>query len=131
MEELKRWSFYRAVLAEFVATLLFLYVLVATVIGYKRQTSPSDGVGTLGISWVVGGMIFVLVYCTADISVTLGLFAARKVLLVRAVLYMVAQCLGAILDAGLAKSVMKHHYDALGVGVTKHMFTSCPVWMRF
>ena len=68
MEEFKSWSFYRALLAEFVATLLFLYILVATVIGHKKQTGPCDGVGPLGIAWAVGGMIFVLVYCTAGIS---------------------------------------------------------------
>nr|BAJ96400.1 predicted protein [Hordeum vulgare subsp. vulgare] len=33
--ELTRWSLYRAVIAEFVATLIFLYVSLATVIGYK------------------------------------------------------------------------------------------------
>jgi len=68
MDELKRWSFYRAVIAEFVATLLFLYVTIATVIGHKKQTGPCDGVGLLGIAWAFGGMIFILVYCTAGIS---------------------------------------------------------------
>ncbi|ONM21057.1 Aquaporin PIP2-2 [Zea mays] len=105
--ELGSWSLYRAVIAEFIATLLFLYVTVATVIGYKHQTDASasgagadaacGGVGVLGIAWAFGGMIFVLVYCTAGISgghinpaVTFGLFLARKVSLVRALLYMVA-----------------------------------------
>ncbi|VAH49796.1 unnamed protein product [Triticum turgidum subsp. durum] len=32
-EELTKWSLYRAVIAEFVATLLFLYITVATIIG--------------------------------------------------------------------------------------------------
>ena len=68
MAELGKWSFYRALIAEFVATLLFLYVTVATVIGHKKQTGPCDGVGLLGIAWAFGGMIFVLVYCTAGIS---------------------------------------------------------------
>jgi aquaporin PIP len=40
-DELCRWSLYRAVIAEFVATLLFLYVTVATVIGYKHQTDAA------------------------------------------------------------------------------------------
>lgn len=69
--ELKLWSFYRAVIAEFIATLLFLYVTVATVIGHKEQQNaggPCGGVGLLGIAWAFGGMIFVLVYCTAGIS---------------------------------------------------------------
>lgn len=72
--ELRKWSFYRALIAEFVATLLFLYVAVLTVIGYNSQTDPAHGgdacggVGILGIAWAFGGMIFVLVYCTAGIS---------------------------------------------------------------
>ncbi|CAI0546878.1 unnamed protein product [Linum tenue] len=43
--EIKLWSFYRALIAEFIATLLFLYVTVATVIGHKKQTDPFCGVG--------------------------------------------------------------------------------------
>lgn len=72
--ELTKWSFYRAIIAEFIATLLFLYITVLTVIGYKSQTDPAlngvdcGGVGILGIAWAFGGMIFILVYCTAGIS---------------------------------------------------------------
>ncbi|KAK4761358.1 hypothetical protein SAY87_006251 [Trapa incisa] len=124
--ELKLWSFYRALIAEFVATLLFLYVTVATVIGHKKQTEPCDGVGLLGIAWAFGGMIFILVYCTAGISgghinpaVTFGLFLARKVSLVRAVAYMVAQCLGAISGVGLVKAFMKHPYNSLEGGTNR------------
>uniref|UniRef100_A0A0E0Q7M3 Aquaporin n=1 Tax=Oryza rufipogon TaxID=4529 RepID=A0A0E0Q7M3_ORYRU len=116
VDELGKWSLYRALIAEFVATLLFLYVTVATVIGYKHQTDAAvngadaacGGVGVLGIAWAFGGMIFILVYCTAGVSgghinpaVTLGLFLARKVSLVRALLYMAAQCLGAICGVAL------------------------------
>ncbi|KAK0581969.1 hypothetical protein LWI29_020010 [Acer saccharum] len=68
MAGLKLWSFYRALIAEFIATLLFLYLTVATVIGHSKQKDPCDGVGLLGIAWAFGGMIFILVYCTAGIS---------------------------------------------------------------
>ena len=73
-DELTQWSLYRAIIAEFIATLLFLYITVLTVIGYKSQTDTTKngdgcgGVGILGIAWAFGGMIFVLVYCTAGIS---------------------------------------------------------------
>lgn len=73
-KEFSQWSFYRAIIAEFVATLLFLYIIVLTVTGHASRTDPANGgqpcagVGILGISWAVGGMIFVLVYCTAGIS---------------------------------------------------------------
>ncbi|CAA7391434.1 unnamed protein product [Spirodela intermedia] len=121
--ELRLWSFYRALIAEFIATLLFLYVTVATVIGHLKQTEACGGVGVLGIAWAFGGMIFVLVYCTAGISgghinpaVTFGLFLARKVSLLRAFLYMVVQCLGAICGVGLVKAFMKSPYNSLGGG---------------
>ncbi|XP_048446593.1 probable aquaporin PIP2-5 [Pyrus x bretschneideri] len=123
--EFAKWSFYRALIAEFVATLLFLYVTVLTVIGYKSQSEldACGGVGILGIAWAFGGMIFVLVYCTAGISgghinpaVTFGLFLARKVSLVRAVLYMVAQSLGAIAGVGLVKALQKSYYIKYGGG---------------
>ncbi|KAL9241238.1 hypothetical protein vseg_015369 [Gypsophila vaccaria] len=132
VDELKKWSFYRAIIAEFVATLLFLYITVLTVIGYKSQTDLNaggdqcGGVGILGIAWAFGGMIFVLVYCTAGISgghinpaVTFGLFLARKVSLIRAFLYMVAQCLGAICGVGLVKAFQKAHYVRYGGGANE------------
>lgn len=46
-------------------------------------------------------------------AVTFGLFLARKVSLIRALAYMIAQCLGAICGVGLVKAVMKHFYDSL------------------
>ncbi|XP_057448986.1 aquaporin PIP2-7-like [Lotus japonicus] len=122
-EELTKWSFYRALIAEFIATLLFLYVTVLTVIGHSRLNSadPCDGAGILGIAWAFGGMIFILVYCTAGISgghinpaVTFGLFIGRKVSLIRALLYIVAQCLGAISGVGLAKAFQKSFYNRYG-----------------
>jgi len=131
-EELTKWSFYRAIIAEFVATLLFLYVTVLTVIGYKSQVDPAHspdqcgGVGILGIAWAFGGMIFVLVYCTAGISgghinpaVTFGLFLARKVTLPRAFMYIVAQCLGAICGCGLVKAFQKTYYTTYGGGANE------------
>ncbi|XP_047321852.1 aquaporin PIP2-7 [Impatiens glandulifera] len=128
--ELTQWSFYRAVIAEFIATLLFLYITVLTVIGYKSQTDPlkpgtneCDGVGILGIAWAFGGMIFILVYCTAGISgghinpaVTFGLFLARKVSLVRALMYMIAQSAGAICGVGLVKAFQSSYYVKYGGG---------------
>ncbi|KAM0863700.1 hypothetical protein ACQ4PT_044407 [Festuca glaucescens] len=133
-EELTKWSLYRAVIAEFVATLLFLYIAVATVIGYKHQSDPTvnttdaacSGVGILGIAWAFGGMIFVLVYCTAGVSgghinpaVTFGLFLARKVSLIRALLYIIAQCLGAICGVGLVKGFQSAYYVRYGGGANE------------
>ncbi|GLJ53392.1 hypothetical protein SUGI_1138690 [Cryptomeria japonica] len=128
MEEFRQWSFYRAILAEFVATLLFLYVTVATVIGHVHSNGQSlcGGVGVMGIAWAFGGMIFVLVYCTAGISgghinpaVTFGLLIARKVSGNRAVLYMVAQCLGAMCGVAIVRALQSTYYVTGGGGANK------------
>lgn len=66
--ELASWSFYRAGIAEFVATFLFLYITILTVMGVSKSTSKCASVGVQGIAWAFGGMIFALVYCTAGIS---------------------------------------------------------------
>jgi aquaporin PIP len=50
-------------------------------------------------------------------AVTLGLFLGRKVTLLRALLYMVSQCLGAICGAGLVKAFQVSSFDRLGGGV--------------
>ena len=47
---------------------------------------------------------------------TFGLFLARKVSLIRAVAYIVAQSLGAISGVGLVKAFMKNAYNRQGGG---------------
>nr|AAB04757.1 aquaporin [Nicotiana tabacum] len=105
------------------ATFLFLYITILTVMGLKRSDSLCSSVGIQGVAWAFGGMIFALVYCTAGISgghinpaVTFGLFLARKLSLTRAVFYMVMQCLGAICGAGVVKGFMVGPYQRLGGG---------------
>lgn len=66
--ELHSWSFWRAGIAEFMATFLFLYITILTVMGVFRAPNKCASVGIQGIAWAFGGMIFALVYCTAGIS---------------------------------------------------------------
>nr|ABG57184.1 aquaporin [Tamarix sp. ZDY-001908]AMW03263.1 aquaporin PIP [Tamarix hispida] len=124
--ELTSWSFYRAGIAEFIATFLFLYITILTVMGVKRSDSMCKSVGIQGIAWAFGGMIFALVYCTAGISgghinpaVTFGLFLARKLSLTRALFYMIMQCLGAICGAGVVKGFMPTIYQVQGGGANE------------
>uniref|UniRef100_A0ACD5ZTE4 Uncharacterized protein n=1 Tax=Avena sativa TaxID=4498 RepID=A0ACD5ZTE4_AVESA len=125
--ELAEWSLYRALIGEFTASLILVYVSIATVIGYKFQSSGSDerctGVGYLGVAWSFGATVSVLVYSTSGVSgghinpaVSFALFLAGKVSLARAALYVVAQCLGAICGVGIVKGIMKHPFDSLGGG---------------
>lgn len=130
--ELRSWSFWRAGIAEFMATFLFLYITVLTVMGYARAPNKCATVGIQGIAWAFGGMIFALVYCTAGISgghinpaVTFGLLLARKLSLTRAIFYMIMQCLGAICGAGVVKGFQKTPYQVAGGGanVVAHGYT--------
>ncbi|OAE26747.1 hypothetical protein AXG93_2471s1150 [Marchantia polymorpha subsp. ruderalis] len=121
VEEFYKWSLYRAAIAEFVATLLFVYIGVSAAIGNARD-SP-DGVGALGVAWAFGATIFVLVYCTAGVSgghinpaVTLGLLLGRRLSIPRALLYMVAQVLGGICGAGLVKALQKRPFQRYNGG---------------
>ncbi|WP_198359690.1 aquaporin, partial [Streptomyces fildesensis] len=54
-DELASWSFYRAGIAEFVATFLFLTVTILTVVGVSRSSSKCASVGIQGIAWAFGG----------------------------------------------------------------------------
>lgn len=121
--ELTSWSFYRAGIAEFIATFLFLYISILTVMGVQRNPNKCATVGIQGIAWSFGGMIFALVYCTAGISgghinpaVTFGLFLARKLSLTRALFYIIMQCLGAICGAGVVKGFQPGPYQQFGGG---------------
>ncbi|XP_022765036.1 probable aquaporin PIP-type 7a [Durio zibethinus] len=122
--ELTSWSFYRAGIAEFVATFLYLYISILTIMVFVKENNRCQTVGIQGIAWVFGGMIFALVYCTAGISgghinpaVTFGLFLARKLSVTRAIFYMVMQCLGAICGAAVVKGFMGKQFVRLGGGI--------------
>ncbi|BBN07720.1 aquaporin PIP [Marchantia polymorpha subsp. ruderalis] len=119
VDEFYKWSLYRAAIAEFIATLLFVYIGVSAAIGNGR--SSPDGVGALGVAWSFGATIFVLVYCTAGVSgghinpaVTLGLLLGRKLSVPRAFIYMVAQMAGGICGAGIVKGLQKNPFQVLG-----------------
>ncbi|KAI4328799.1 hypothetical protein L6164_021127 [Bauhinia variegata] len=131
-QELHLWSFWRAGIAEFIATFLFLYITLLTVMGFARTPKKCASVGVQGIAWAFGGIIFALVYCTTGISgghinptVTFGLFLARKLSLTRALFYMVMQCLGAICGASVVKGFQPNLYEKLGSGanVVNHGYT--------
>lgn len=131
-EELRSWSFWRAGIAEFMASFMLVYVTLLTIMGVKRSPTMCDSVGIQGIAWSFGGVVFTLVYCTAGISgghinpaVTFGLFLARKLSLTRTVFYMICQCLGAIFGAGVVKGMQKGMYEVEGGGanIVAHGYT--------
>ncbi|TDH10320.1 hypothetical protein EPR50_G00074070 [Perca flavescens] len=102
-EELRSKQFWRAILAELLGTL----VLVSAVLGASVPGPGEAPTGPLYPAVAVGVTIVALGHCFGEISgaqvnpaVTLALLATRKLEVVRAVVYMAAQCLGASLGAG-------------------------------
>ncbi|MEQ2162286.1 hypothetical protein GOODEAATRI_018182 [Goodea atripinnis] len=100
--ELRSRQFWSATLAELLGTL----VLVSTVLGACLPGPEEAPVGPLYPAVAVGVVIVSLAHCFGEISgaqvnpaVTLSLLATRKLDVLRALVYMVAQCLGACLGA--------------------------------
>ncbi|XP_032991674.1 aquaporin-5-like [Lacerta agilis] len=96
-------AFFRAVFAEFLATMIFVLVGVGSALNW-----PSALPGMVQISMAFGLAIATLVQSVGHVSgahlnpaVTVALLVAQKISVVRAVAYIVAQMLGAIAGAGV------------------------------
>jgi aquaporin Z len=94
--------------AEFIGTFsLVLFGCGSAVIAGISNTGPS-GIGLLGISIAFGFAVVAMAYAIGGISgchinpaVTIGVFTAGKIEMKDAIGYIVAQCLGAIVGAGI------------------------------
>ncbi|KAM9828694.1 aquaporin-4 [Syngnathus typhle] len=101
--ELRSRQFWQAMMAELIGTL----VLVSAVLGASVPDRDETPVGPLYPAVAVGAVIVVLGHCFGEISgaqvnpaVTLSLLATRRLDVLRALIYIAAQCLGALLGAG-------------------------------
>ncbi|KAL7397856.1 hypothetical protein ABVT39_000799 [Epinephelus coioides] len=102
-EELRSRQFWLAIVAELLGTL----ILVSAVLG---ASVPGPGEGPMGPLYpavAVGVVVVALGHCFGEISgaqvnpaVTLALLTTRRLDVLRAALYVAAQCLGASLGAG-------------------------------
>nr|BAH98063.1 aquaporin 0 paralogue [Neoceratodus forsteri] len=103
MWELRSWSFTRAVFAEFLATLVFVFFGLGSAL--KWSDAPLD---TVAVSLSFGLAIATLVKSVSHISgghlnpaVTFAFLIGCHISLLRALLYMGAQLLGAVAGAAL------------------------------
>ncbi|XP_062283947.1 aquaporin-4 [Scomber scombrus] len=113
--ELRSRQFWHAMLAELLGTL----VLVSTVLGASVPGPGEAPVGPLYPAVAVGVAIVALAHCFGEISgaqvnpaVTLAFLATRKLEVLRAVVYIIAQCLGASLGAGVLYLALPHKTTA-------------------
>ncbi|XP_062153982.1 aquaporin TIP2-1 [Alnus glutinosa] len=120
---------FKAYLAEFISTLLFVFAGVGSAIAYNKLTSNAavDPAGLVAIAICHGFALFVAVSVGANISgghvnpaVTFGLALGGQITLLTSIFYWIAQLLGSIAACFLLKAVtslaIPTHSVAAGVG---------------
>lgn len=117
VQELKSWKFWRAVMAEFVGTLLFVFLGCASTL-----TNP---VNPVRVALAFGLAIMALIQMFGHISgghfnpaVSLGLLASFQITIFRALFYTIAQTIGAIVGGMILKGATPGSFHA-NLGVTK------------
>ncbi|XP_074646952.1 aquaporin-5-like [Tubulanus polymorphus] len=109
LTDLKDVKFYAAVLAEFVATAVFLFIGVSATFSWGPTVLQND---RMGVAAAFGFGIATMVWITAGLSgghinpaVSLAMLVARKISLVRFVFYAAAQSVGAIVGVQILKAM--------------------------
>ncbi|EPQ01980.1 Aquaporin-4, partial [Myotis brandtii] len=116
-------AFWKAVTAEFLAMLIFVLLSLGSTINWGGAEKPLP-VDMVLISLCFGLSIATMVQCFGHISgghinpaVTVAMVCTRKMSLAKSVFYIAAQCLGAILGAGILYLVTPPSVVG-GLGVT-------------
>ncbi|XP_030629926.1 aquaporin-4-like [Chanos chanos] len=118
-------DFWRAVSGEFLATLIFIVLSLGSTITWNpKEENPPTAADLVLISLCFGLSIATMVQCFCHISgghinpaVTVAMVATQKLSLAKALFYVVAQCLGATVGAGILYLVTPSSVRG-GLGVT-------------
>ncbi|TRY59736.1 hypothetical protein DNTS_028400 [Danionella cerebrum] len=109
MKELKSKAFWRAVLGELVGMTLFIFLSITAAVGNPNNSNPDQEVK---VALAFGLSIATLAQSLGHISgahlnpaVTLGLLACCRISLLKAVMYILAQMIGAALASGIVYGV--------------------------
>jgi aquaporin Z len=118
----------RPLTAEFVGTLLFVFVGAGSVVASVGTGAGGAGIGALGVALAHGVGMAVIISMTMSISgahlnpaVTFGLWIADKIDGRRAGQYVLAQLLGALAGAALIKALLPRMAVALALVGTPHL----------
>lgn len=114
--EFKKKLFWRAVVAEFLAMILFISISIGSALGFNypvKNNQTSGGIqDNVKVSLAFGLSIATLAQSVGHISgahlnpaVTLGLLLSCQISLFRAVMYIVAQCVGAIVATAILSGI--------------------------
>nr|WFZ92444.1 aquaporin-1ab1 [Hippoglossus hippoglossus] len=121
MGELRTWVFWRAVAAEFLGMLLFIFVGLSAIIGKTKSGIKEENIAQeLKVSLAFALAIATLVQSLGHVSgahlnpaVTLGLLVSCQISALRSVFYVLAQMLGAVTASAIVNGYS--HKDSLGV----------------
>ena len=107
-DELQSLLFWRAVTAEALGTFVLVFFCCASGTGW--QDAPPT---VVQLSLTVGLSVATIVWCLSDVSgahinpaITLPMLLTRRVSLARAIMYIFAQCVGALTGAAMLKAVI-------------------------
>ncbi|XP_075414330.1 aquaporin-1 isoform X1 [Tenrec ecaudatus] len=114
--EFKKKLFWRAVVAEFLAMTLFIFISIGSALGVNYQVvgnhtmAPTQDI--VKVSLAFGLSIATLAQSVGHISgahlnpaVTLGLLLSCQISILRAVMYIIAQCVGAIVATAILSGI--------------------------
>ncbi|XP_036897094.1 aquaporin-1 [Sturnira hondurensis] len=114
--EFKKKLFWRAVVAEFLAMIIFIFISIGSALGFNypvKNNKTSDGTqDNVKVSLAFGLSIATLAQSVGHISgahlnpaVTLGLLLSCQISIFRAIMYIVAQCVGAIVATAILSGI--------------------------
>ncbi|CAG2232782.1 aquaporin-5-like [Mytilus galloprovincialis] len=131
VDDIKSLRFWKAVIAEMIGTLLLVMIACGSFTAWEDpnkdhhisnagriiQISLCFGLGVATLVWVFGHVSG----GHLNPSVTMAFFITRRISLARAVMYVIGQCVGGMIGAGLLKGVMPSNYTGnLGATTLQH-----------
>ncbi|NP_001088210.1 uncharacterized protein LOC495037 [Xenopus laevis] len=119
--ELKKKAFWRAVIAEFLAMILFVFISIGSALGiqYPIPSDPTNATNTenrpqdiVKVSLAFGLAIATLAQSVGHISgahlnpaVTLGCLLSCQISILKALMYIIAQCVGAVVGTAILSGI--------------------------
>lgn len=138
IDDLKSVFFWRAVVAELIGTLLLVFVGCGSCLSWDEEKTNYNPV--VQIAFCFGLSVGTIVWGIAHVSgghinpaVTSAFFITRRISFAKAIFYIAAQCVGAILGALILKGVTPYQrWGALGTtGLNKEMETGRAFGVEF
>lgn len=114
--EFKKKVFWRAVIAEFLAMSLFIFISIGSALGFNFPVSNNEtstkSQDNVKVSLAFGLSIATMAQSVGHISgahlnpaVTLGLLLSCQISILKAIMYIIAQCLGAVVATAILSGV--------------------------